>query len=219
MASIILTIVEGPSDETALILPLFEELKRKKLKINVKVMHGDILTNYIEGTSNFEITPANINQKIIKLIESYISKEPLLKVRDILKIIYITDTDRCFLDEKIHHINKKNCLQRLFSMKEIILGKGSAKKIIPIDIIFINENLEHILTLESRKFSDKEKEDIANKFSEECEDDFQKYINTFINEKVKVWDSYEESYRGIEIYEELSSNMNNFLQEYKLIDN
>lgn len=217
MRTIILAIVEGPSDEIALIIPLFEEMLKKRLKINVKVMHGDILTRFIDKTEIFQITSGNVKLEITNLINEYIKKEPLLKQRDLLKVIYITDTDRCFFDEKKHHLNKRNCLDTLFKINEITLGKGSAVKNIPFDVIFMNENLEHILTLKSKDFSDDEKKEIANRFSEECEKDFKKYIETFTHNKIKTWISYDESYTEIKKYENVASNMNNFLKEFNLI--
>lgn len=217
MGTIILAIVEGPSDETALIIPLFEEMMKKRLKINVKVMHGDILTRFISETERFQITSGNVKSEITKLIDQYIKKEPLLKQRDLLKVIYITDTDRCFFDEKRHHLNKRNCLDTLFKIKDISLGKGSATKSISFNVIFMNENLEHILTLESKDFTDDEKKAIANRFSEECEESFSKYIETFTQDEIKTWNSYDESYIGIKKYEDVASNMNNFLKEFNLI--
>ena len=129
---------------------------------------------------------------------------------------YITDTDRCFLENKKHQINKKRCLETLFKVDNISLGKGSAIKNIPFNIIFMSENLENVLLLESKDFSDDEKKRIANKFSEDCENDFQKYIETFIRKEVKTWESYLESYDGIETCKEIASNMNNFLKEFNL---
>lgn len=216
MATVILFIVEGPSDETALIIPLYEKIIKKKLRTSVKVMHGDILTKFIKNTTLYEITSSNIKKELITIVSDFISRENLLKSKDLLKIFYITDTDRCFLETESHHINKQNCLNTLFNTDFISLGKGSALKNIPFDVIFLNENLEHLLTLESRCFSDEEKERIANSFSEECEKDFQKYIDTFKNDQVKFWNSYRESYNQIKENKEVSSNMNNFLDEFDL---
>lgn len=216
MATVILFIVEGPSDETALIIPLYEKIIQKKLRTSVKVMHGDISTKFIKNTELYEITSSNIKKEIISIVSDFINRENLLKSKDLLKIFYITDTDRCFSGIESHHTNKKSCLTTLFNTDFIPLGKGSSLKNIPFDVIFMNENLEHLLTLESRNFSDKEKEIIATNFSEECEKDFQKYIDTFKNDKIKFWTSYRDSYTQIRQNPETSSNMNNFLDEFNL---
>ena len=47
---VILFIVEGPSDHSALIPYIQEKLKSLKIKVTVKEMHGDILTEYIKNT-------------------------------------------------------------------------------------------------------------------------------------------------------------------------
>ena len=41
---VILFIVEGPTDKDAIMPFITEELSREKIKVTVKIIHGDILT-------------------------------------------------------------------------------------------------------------------------------------------------------------------------------
>ena len=43
---VIIFMVEGPSDEEALVIPLENELVSKKIRVKTKVLHTDILTKY-----------------------------------------------------------------------------------------------------------------------------------------------------------------------------
>ncbi len=218
MASVILFIVEGPSDQDALIIPLHEQIIKKRLKATVKVMHGDILTGFIKNTSTYEVTTGNVKKKITEIVNGFLKSSTLLKSKDLLKIFYITDTDRCFIDSESHHINKRNCLKTLFNTEFVTLGTGSALKNIPFNIIFMNENLEQLLELRKDSFSDEEKTNISDLFSRECESDFRKYITTFKNSSIEYWLSYRESYEGIKECDRIASNMNNFLEEFNLLD-
>lgn len=214
---LVIFLVEGPSDEDALIVPLENKLTVKQIKTKVKVFHTDILTEYSAKESNvFKITSSNIIGELKKVIETEIkkiSKISGLKYRDIGKIIYITDTDDCFSRDEAHSKNKKECLKVLFNKREIELGKGSAIKKIPLDVIFMSQNLEHVLVGDLREYSDEEKEIIATKFKEKCEENFDEYIKFFTSDTIKKWNTYEESYTGIQIKKERVSNMNCLLEE------
>lgn len=211
---LIIFIVEGPSDEDALMVPLENELTNKRIKTKVKVLHTDILTKYISEESNiFEITSSNLMKKLKELIELETKKIVGLKFKDIGKVIYITDTDDCFFKDQPHSKNKKECLKILFSKREIELGKGSAKKIIPFEVIFMSQNLEHVLTGELKEYSPEEKERISTEFREKWEENFEEYITFFTNNTIKKWETYEESYSKIETINERASNMNCLLEE------
>ena len=62
--SVILFIVEGPSDHSALIPYIQERLQKLKLKVTVKEMHGDILTKYIKNTKEYKINSSNVKGEL-----------------------------------------------------------------------------------------------------------------------------------------------------------
>lgn len=108
---VVLFIVEGPSDSSAL-MPYIEKslTEIKKLKITVKVMHGDVLTEYLENTRSFKTTAATVKGDLKTLILNYLKlgtvKAEQIKARDIVSIYYITDTDYCFQGIEEYHKNK-----------------------------------------------------------------------------------------------------------------
>ena len=143
---VIIFMVEGPSDEDALVVPLENELVSKKIRVKTKVLHTDILTKYSDG-EKFETTTSNVVSKVKMIIEDFFNKSKYLnlKYKDIGKIIYATDTDNCFFKDERHSKNKKECLKVLFSTKSIFLGKRNAEKEISFDVIFMSQNLEHVI--------------------------------------------------------------------------
>lgn len=203
---IILFVVEGPSDEDALIVPLEKELNEKRIKVKTEVLYTDILTKYISKDSKeFQITKNNVIGELKKIIKQKINKEKFrgIKIKDIGKIIYITDTDNCFFKEE-HSKNKKECLKVLFKIDLFPIDK----KEISFKVIFMSQNLEHVIIGELQEFSDDEKREISNNFSKKCEEDFNKYVELFESDEVKKWETYEKAYHGIEETNDRASNMN-----------
>lgn len=97
---VILFIVEGPSDHDALIPYLEQHLIESSLKVTVKEMHGDILTEFQNYSREFKVTPSNVKQELKSCILKYLATQEVkaeqIKAKDIVKIYYVTDTDYCF---------------------------------------------------------------------------------------------------------------------------
>ena len=191
--SVILFIVEGPSDHSALIPYIQERLQKLKLKVTVKEMHGDILTEYIKNTKQYKINSSNVKGELKKSISSYFNlasvKAERIKLSDIIKVYYVTDIDYCFSEKQSHHKNKSECLIKIF-------------------------NFTHG---EEKEFSNLEKEKMAIEFSEKALADDNFFTKVFkCDNSLKIWKSYRESYEGIKTFRGRACNMNNFLDEYKI---
>ena len=216
--SVILFIVEGPSDHSALIPYIQERLQKLKLKITVKEMHGDILTEYIKNTKEYKINSSNVKGELKKSISSYFNlasvKAEKIKLSDIIKVYYVTDIDYCFSEKQSHHKNKSECLSKIFNFNTINLIK---KNEIPFETIFFSKNLEHVTYGEEKEFSNLEKEKMAIEFSERALADDSFFTKVFKSDNnLKIWESYRESYEGIKNFRGRASNMNNFLDEYEI---
>lgn len=216
--SVILFIVEGPSDHSALIPYIQERLQKLKLKVTVKEMHGDILTEYIKNTKEYKINSSNVKGELKKSISSYFNlasvKAERIKLSDIIKVYYVTDIDYCFSEKQSHHKNKSECLSKIFNFNTINLIK---KNEIPFETIFFSKNLEHITYGEEKEFSNLEKEKMAIEFSERALADDSFFTKVFKSDNnLKIWESYRESYEGIKNFRGRASNMNNFLDEYEI---
>lgn len=216
--SVILFIVEGPSDHSALIPYIQERLQKLKLKVTVKEMHGDILTEYIKNTKEYKINSSNVKGELKKSISSYFNlasvKAEKIKLSDIIKVYYVTDIDYCFSEKQSHHKNKSECLSKIFNFNTINLIK---KNEIPFETIFFSKNLEHVTYGEEKEFSNLEKEKMAIEFSERALADDTFFTKVFKSDNnLKIWESYRESYEGIKNFRGRASNMNNFLDEYEI---
>ena len=216
--SVILFIVEGPSDHSALIPYIQERLQKLKLKITVKEMHGDILTEYIKNTKQYKINSSNVKGELKKSISSYFNlasvKAERIKLSDIIKVYYVTDIDYCFSEKQSHHKNKSECLSKIFNFNTINLIK---KNETPFETIFFSKNLEHVTYGEEKEFSNLEKEKMAIEFSERALADDTFFTKVFKSDNnLKIWESYRESYEGIKNFRGRASNMNNFLDEYEI---
>ena len=216
--SVILFIVEGPSDHSALIPYIQERLQKLKLKVTVKEMHGDILTEYIKNTKEYKINSSNVKGELKKSISSYFNlasvKAERIKLSDIIKVYYVTDIDYCFSEKQSHHKNKSECLSKIFNFNTINLIK---KNEIPFETIFFSKNLEHVTYGEEKEFSNLEKEKMAIEFSEKALADDNFFTKVFkCDNSLKIWKSYRESYEGIKTFRGRACNMNNFLDEYKI---
>ena len=216
--SVILFIVEGPSDHSALIPYIQERLQKQKLKVTVKEMHGDILTEYIKNTKQYKINSSNVKGELKKSISSYFNlasvKAERIKLSDIIKVYYVTDIDYCFSEKQSHHKNKSECLSKIFNFNTIDLIKRNE---IPFETIFFSKNLEHVTYGEEKEFSNLEKEKMAIEFSERALADDSFFTKVFKSDNnLKIWESYRESYEGIKTFRGRASNMNNFLDEYEI---
>ena len=216
--SVILFIVEGPSDHSALIPYIQERLQKLKLKVTVKEMHGDILTEYIKNTKEYKINSSNVKGELKKSISSYFNlasvKAERIKLSDIIKVYYVTDIDYCFSEKQSHHKNKSECLSKIFNFNTIDLIKRNE---IPFETIFFSKNLEHVTYGEEKEFSNLEKEKMAIEFSERALADDTFFTKVFKSDNnLKIWESYRESYEGIKNFRGRASNMNNFLDEYEI---
>ncbi len=89
---VVLVIVEGSSDDTALGIGLSQVFDKDKVYIHI--MHGDI-------TTKNGINSANIVSKIGNVVRTYANSQHY-KANDFKQIIHIVDTDGAFIpDEKI----------------------------------------------------------------------------------------------------------------------
>lgn len=69
----IIFIVEGVSDEETLMPWIEKKLRELNLGVKVKIMAGDKLTQYIENTQNYDITPQNVKGKVQEMLKEFMN--------------------------------------------------------------------------------------------------------------------------------------------------
>ncbi|MDE6671490.1 MAG: hypothetical protein K2K16_04775 [Ruminococcus sp.] len=87
---VVLVIVEGVSDEDALSIVFTKFYERYSKNVLVKVMHGDITTEWSNCSQN-------IREKITKVVKQHTAVNKFKK-EDYEQIIHIVDTDGAFID-------------------------------------------------------------------------------------------------------------------------
>ena len=153
---VVLVIVEGPSDETALVqsfAALFDPDR-----VMIKVVHGDMTADFGSGSSNIAASLGN-------LVKGCASRYGL-KRSDFLRVIHITDTDGAYIPdanviEDINHNGRPNYDETniIASPKSKIKERNVRKRAnldklsslttvwgkIPYSIYYMSCNLDHVL--------------------------------------------------------------------------
>lgn len=201
---IVLVIVEGPSDETALGV-IMNRLFRQN-EVIVHVMRSDI-------TSELSTTPGNIVSKINMSIRSRFGAS--FKSGDFLRIIHIVDTDGAFVDEsavvqdegslkteytikEIHTKNREKILERNVRKSKNLKKLLSVSNIhsVPYNVFYMSCNLDHVL-YNKMNSSDEAKEKDSWTFAKKYQNNIPEFIQFIGNSDFTVADGYHESWNFI----------------------
>lgn len=210
---VMLFVVEGPSDETALALLMTRAFSASTVMFDV--VHTDVTTKALRE-------PELENKCCRDILRDQIVEE--LKRRpyewdDLGRIVLLTDTDGAFISYEMVHqtdaegttyelecikTNKKNGIQRRNSIKSAsvksLLSKGHLTKDgIKVDFsaYFMSRNLEHALHGIADECSDSDKEKLARQFQSRYKNDIAGFIEFLKSEDVAVDGSYSETWSYI----------------------
>lgn len=200
---VVLVIVEGPSDDTALGMLLDEFFDPQTVKVHV--VHGDITTtvgvNEIVARVNEEINnyctrdyvPRDSIQEVIHLCDTdgtYISPDYV--------IADANATDPVYSETAIFTARKRNIEARNKKKSTNMDRLAGTKKIgdIPYRIYYMSCNLDHVL-YDVLNCTDAEKEDYAFNFSERFEGKLDEFIEYISTSSFSVMTGYRESWRYI----------------------
>ncbi len=152
---IVLVIVEGPSDETALGLILTRLFERQAIFFHV--MHEDI-------TTSLGVKPGNVVMKVGNVIKFWADNNHFC-ANDFQEIIHLVDLDGAYVDDKFI-IRDSRAQKVLYSENEIRCSRpdeirrrnedkrgnidrlcctGRIWKIIPYKVYYMSSNLDHVL--------------------------------------------------------------------------
>ena len=203
--SVIAVIVEGSSDESAIGGILKEYFSSEETRF--AVVHGDI-------TSDFNTKVENVLLKIDDLIGAVKDKYGYFW-EDFLKIIHIGDTDGAFTkgcikqaevndimyyEDHIEYFSIEEVEKRNKHKSEIMFKLYSTGKVhgIPYRFFFNSCNLEHVLYNQLNDFTDEEKEEMADDFSDKYEGRVLEFIDFISDETVAVPGTYKQTWKFIE---------------------
>ena len=203
---VVLVLVEGPSDDTALGIMLNQIYDKDS--VYVHIMHGDITTR--KG-----VRSDNIVAKIGNEVRSY-AKSHHYSWKDFKQIIHIVDTDGAYIpDDKI--ILDLECEKVLYQSDGIYTSNPSGivernkqkvgnlnrlkevRKIwnIPYQIYYMSCNLDHVLYNKPNS-TDNQKETNAYTFAKRYRNDVEGFVDFMCDSEFSVVSNYKESWDYIE---------------------
>ena len=201
---VILVIVEGPSDDTALHF-LFDKFFDKNL-VYVDIIHGDITTQTKERES--------IINKVVGEVKTYMSNNSLRK-SDFREIIHIMDTDGTFIPNnnvvedtsadnpiysptEIRTVRKRD-IEKRNKVKSFNMNRLSGCKEmwgIKYRAYYMSCNLDHVL-YDKLNLSDDGKSNYAYQFVKKYRNDIAGFVNFMTKSDFAVVDNYNSSWKYI----------------------
>ncbi len=199
---ILLVIVEGSSDETALGYVLSQIYDKEKVFIHV--VHGDI-------TTRNNTNALNIVSKVGDEVKRFMDNNPY-KPGDFKGIIHIVDMDGAFIpddavaydagckecvysDTWIRTDNVDGIIKRNHQKKEVLLRlvKTGIIRTIPYKIYYMSCNMDHVL-YDKPNSSDEEKENDSYEFAARYKDDIGGFLRFMCESDFSVDRDYKDSW-------------------------
>lgn len=204
---IVLLIVEGPSDETALGILFTRILGRER--VLVKTMRGDITTQVCSS-------PAAMTKRVDEIVKRYAKQNHFL-ASDFAEVVQITDTDGAFIPEEnviqdgsaeghrytdkyIYAEHAQSIIMRnkhKSANLKALVACCSVWQGIPYSIYYMSANLDHVL-YNSPHNPDSRKENDAYKFAKEYKEKTNEFIKYISDSDFSVKKGYNESWNFIE---------------------
>ena len=203
---IVMVIVEGPSDDTALGVMLSQLFDRNS--VYVYIMHGDITTR--KG-----VNAQNIVARLGNEIRGY-ARSQHYTAKNFRQVIHIVDTDGgdipdeqvikddtkeepAYESEGIYTKNPKLIIERNKQKRDNLRRLQSTGQIwnIPYQVYYMSCNLDHVL-YDKRNSSDDEKEENSYRFAKKYRNDLQGFITYICKSDFSVKGDYKDSWKFIE---------------------
>lgn len=203
---VVLVIVEGASDDTALGVALNQVFDKDSVYIHI--MHGDITTR--KGVNS-----QNIVSKIGDEVKGY-AKSQHYKASDFKQIIHIVDTDAVYIpnsnivedvtleeviyeDDGIHTANVETMQERNKIKRENLYRLRTQGSVwgVPYRVYYMSCNLDHVLH-NKRNSTDDEKESDAYAFAKKYRGDKAGFVKFISESSFSVTGDFKESWKFIE---------------------
>jgi len=201
---VVLLIVEGFNDQTALAVSLEELLTDENVKF--EITNGDITADYIGK---------NIAAKIGDCVNSHCKIYGFEK-SDILEVVLLVDMDGAYISPEsiIHHCDhdtpyynsdkilhsKSEELKKTHDRKMLNLNRlitlPNVSRTIPFSIYFFSCNLDHVIC-GNANLTKREKSKAANSFQRQFHSDINGFLKFFHGTNIAVGNTYEESWNYI----------------------
>lgn len=215
---VILFLVEGPSDETALIQPL-KRIISTQVEVRSQPFYCDVTTLrlYPKGSVPFK---GDAVRTVRSFVTSRIEERNEYRWTDLERIVQIVDLDGAFVDdahvEDLGHLGLEYHLDRIVTgdvegiccrnkEKAMQLRKLAAtsaltyKRVhVPYEVYFMSRNLEHALYGLAGDLSDADKERLSRAFSAKCLAQPDYFVEVLERIAMGLGDSYQEAWGGVQ---------------------
>ena len=198
---IVLFIVEGFNDETALAVSLETLISTNNIKF--EITDGDITSDYYGK---------DIAAKVGDCVKRHCDKYNYSK-EDFAEVILLVDMDGSFIDNEAYHMSKEhsspyydadkilyNNPDKLMKSHEIkcrnlsrLILLSKVYRIIPFSVYFFSCNLDHVICNDAN-LSQELKHKIAAKFDKQYKNNPAGFINFFHADDIAVSDKYNDSW-------------------------
>lgn len=214
---VLLFVVEGLSDKDAL-EPILSEL------VDDKRIHFEVL-RYDLSTENVQMRSLNMKQRVTKVVKSFLENNHGIKKSYIEKVIFLTDTDGCYVDENsvyysstdqnfryeddgIYTDRPEDAIHRNRMKARNLDTINSTADVfnLPIEVYYFSCNLDHVLH-EERNLDQSLKEKYAFDFSDRYENREDEFIDFISTSSLCLAFNYRDSWMEIK-------NKNNSLLRY-----
>ncbi|MDO5775543.1 MAG: hypothetical protein Q4P22_02840 [Eubacteriales bacterium] len=203
---IVLVLVEGPSDDTALgviLSRLFD-----KNKVHIEIMHGDI-------TANYSIEPNDIVSALGDIVREYANAMHFSQIH-FQQVIHIVDMDGAYIPEAFV-IENPSAVKPVYTLTEIQTARpdqlilrnkhkqeklnriSNLKKVwvsVPNQAYYMSSNLDHVLYGKINS-TDEEKENNAYAFARKYRDDVDGFLDFISDSDFSKTGDYKESWEFI----------------------
>ena len=203
---IVLVLVEGPSDDTALgviLSRLFD-----KNKVHIEIMHGDI-------TANYSIEPNDIVSALGDIVRKYANAMHFSQIH-FQQVIHIVDMDGAYIPEA-SVIENPSAVKPVYTLTEIQTARpdqlilrnkhkqeklnriSNLKKVwvsVPYQAYYMSSNLDHVLYGKINS-TDEEKENNAYAFARKYRDDVDGFLDFISDSDFSKTGDYKESWEFI----------------------
>ena len=203
---VVLVIVEGASDDTALGVALNQVFDKDS--VYIYIMHGDITTR--KGVNS-----QNVVSKIGDSVKGY-AKSQHYKASDFKQIIHIVDTDAAYISDSniiedttleeviyeedgIHTANVEAIKERNKTKRDNLYRLRTQGKVwgVPYRVYYMSCNLDHVLH-NKRNSTDDEKENDAYAFAKKYKGDRDGFVKFITESSFSVMGDFKESWNFIE---------------------
>ena len=188
---VLLFLVEGLSDKDAL-EPIISEL------VDSTKIHFEVLRCDLTASLDTEMRNLNMKQRITKVIKSFLENNHGIKKKHIEKIIFLSDSDGCYIDDSYIYFSENDTSFRYEddgiytnrphdaidrnqrkSRNLNMIHSASEVFALPIETYYFSCNLDHVLH-DERNLEQHLKEDYAFDFADKYENKEEEFID-FVN--------------------------------------